>query len=212
VKTNDLKLKLYPAVIAILGLSLVALLMSRVEIQVLTDAEIDDQISALDEVPAAPPAATERSPAPPAVEPTPWSSPSPIPSPATQDLPIPPAPEFLTHSEGGLRISNQSRYPVRVALLPQQPPQLAAPSPDASTGSPTSYHQPVHWDFAPEEGSTKGLILSLPDAKLRLTPGDVLVAFAQDGSRRYWGPYVVGKTPSPAWSAEQKEWLLILQP
>jgi hypothetical protein len=45
-----------------------------------------------------------------------------------------------------------------------------------------------------------------------LQAGDVLVAFAQDGSRRYWGPYVVGKTTLPTWNTEQKEWSLVLQP
>jgi hypothetical protein len=203
VKTNDLKLKLYPAVIAILGLSLVALLMSRVEIQVSRTPGIDETIS-VDEIPTAPPAETAPSPSP-LVEPTvtPSASPSLAPSAALGD---PAEPTPFANSEGGLRVSNQSRFPVRVALLPQQVSSL---DPAASA---SAYNQPVHWDFAPEEGRSKGLILSLPDAKLRLSPGDVLVAFAQDGSRRYWGPYVVGKTSSPVWSAEQKEWLLILQP
>lgn len=210
-KTNDLKLKLYPAVIAILGLSLVALLMSRVEIQVSRNPGIDETISVdeappADEIPTAPPTETSPSPAP-LVEPTvtPSASPSSAPSAALNESPAEPTP--FANSEGGLRVSNQSRFPVRVALLPQQTSQ----SPSLSASS-AAYNQPVHWDFAPEEGRSKGLILSLPDAKLRLAPGDVLVAFAQDGSRRYWGPYVVGKTPSPLWSAEQKEWLLILQP
>lgn len=211
-KTNDLKLKLYPAAIAILGLSLVALLMSRVEIQVSRDDGIDESISTVDEVPAAPPTETDQSPAPPPIEPTATPSlPSPIPGVAPGELPETP-PELLIDTEGGLRVSNQSRYPVRVALLPQQPSPSPTPTPDMPTGGSAAYNQPVHWDFAPEEGGAKGLILSLPNAQLRLTPGDVLVAFAQDGSRRYWGPYVVGKTPSPTWSTEQKEWLLILQP
>jgi hypothetical protein len=215
VKTNDLKLKLYPAVIAILGLSLIALLMSRVEIQVSRNDGIDptipvEEVPTIDEVPTAPSAETDPSPVPPLVEPT--ATPSPLPSPAPNtalgENPGQPAP--LATSEGGLRVSNQSRYPVRVALLPQQPSTQAPTAPAANPS--VDYNQPVHWDFAPEEGRSKGLILSLPDAKLRLYPGDVLVAFAQDGSRRYWGPYVVGKTPSPVWSAEQKEWVLILQP
>lgn len=203
-KTNDLKLKLYPAVIAILGLSLVALLMSRVEIQVSNDSVIDGSASTVDEVPVAPPSAeSNRSPALAA----PTTSPSPFPTTAPVQPSPEPTVEPLANAEGGLRISNQSRYPVRVALLPQPP------SPSPVPANPTaSYNQPVHWDFAPEEGRSKGLILSLPDAKLRLQPGDVLVAFAQDGSRRYWGPYVVGKTASPTWSTEQKEWVLILQP
>jgi hypothetical protein len=71
-------------------------------------------------------------------------------------------------------------------------------------------HVPAHWDFAPQEGSEKGLLLSLPDGKLQLSKGDVIVAFAQDGSRRYWGPYIVGETPLPMWDSQQKEWWLIL--
>jgi hypothetical protein len=37
------------------------------------------------------------------------------------------------------------------------------------------------------------------------------VAFAQDGSRRYWGPYVVGETSSPEWNPQTQEWQLVLQ-
>ena len=100
---------------------------------------------------------------------------------------------------GGLRMSNQSDQPVRVALL-------------AKPGTNLPYSEPAHWDFAPGEGSRQGLILSLPNGNLKLKKGDILVAFAQDGSRRYWGPYVVGETTSPIWNSEVSEWQLILQP
>lgn len=93
--------------------------------------------------------------------------------------------------EAALRVSNQTSHPVRVVLRS---------SPDT---------KPVHWDFAPQEGSLKGLILSLPDADLTLKPGDILIIFAQDGSRRYWGPYVVGETDLPAWNSQGSEWQLI---
>jgi len=101
---------------------------------------------------------------------------------------------------GALRVSNQTKHPIRVALLAQ-----------AATGE-TPYAQPAHWDFAPEEGREKGLALSLPEKKLELQPGDILVAFAQDGSQRYWGPYVVGKTKAPGWEARGAEWQLVLRP
>lgn len=100
---------------------------------------------------------------------------------------------------GALRISNQTDQPVRVALL-------------AQSSSNSVYAEPAHWDFAPGEGSREGLILSLPDGNLKLKKGDILVAFAQDGSRRYWGPYVVGETTAPIWNSKASEWQLILQP
>ena len=97
--------------------------------------------------------------------------------------------------EAAFRVSNQTNHPVRVAWRSR---------------SPTS--EPVHWDFAPREGSVNGLMLSLPEAELRLQPGDILIAFAQDGSRRYWGPYIVGETDSPAWNSQGEEWQLVVQP
>ncbi|BAZ11107.1 hypothetical protein NIES4071_29330 [Calothrix sp. NIES-4071] len=101
---------------------------------------------------------------------------------------------------GTLRLSNQTNQPVRLALL-----ERSKQKPETSQA-----HIPAHWDFAPQEGSSKGLVLSLPNGKLLLAKGDVVVAFAQDGSRRYWGPYVVGESPFPVWNSQQKEWWLIL--
>ncbi len=195
--TKDLRLKIYPAVIAILVLSLVALLLSRIQIQVARN----DNDTVNDAIPVAPlpvepevlptPSQSEAAPTPePTVEPSPTVTPSP-------QVPVAPV-DF----EGGLRVRNLTAFPIRVALLHQ-----------TTSGEPAkSYSQPVHWDFAPEEGKTKGLMLSLPDRSLKLQAGDVLVAFAEDGSRRYWGPFVVGKTALPTWSPEQQEWLLPLQP
>ncbi len=117
------------------------------------------------------------------------------------------ASELLTYSSvkankntgvGTLRLSNQTNQPVRLALLSK------------SKGTTKETHVPAHWDFAPQEGREKGLLLSLPDGKLQLSKGDVVVAFAQDGSRRYWGPYIIGETPLPMWNPQQKEWWLIL--
>ncbi|MEG3895312.1 MULTISPECIES: hypothetical protein [unclassified Microcoleus] len=102
-------------------------------------------------------------------------------------------------SAGSLRVSNRSEHPVRVALLSKRQAKK-------------SYGKPAHWDFAPGEGGDKGLMLSLPEGKLQVKRGDILVVFAQDGSRRYWGPYVAGETASPAWNGTAGEWQLILQP
>jgi len=107
--------------------------------------------------------------------------------------------------QGSLRISNQTEQPLRLALL-------ARARVKGSDSKKTNYDIPAHWDFAPQEGSEKGLILSLPNGKLQLEKGDILVAFAQDGSRRYWGPYVVSETSSPTWNTEQGEWQLVISP
>lgn len=105
---------------------------------------------------------------------------------------------------GTLRVSNPSPHPVRLALLPVQSTAKSSKQP--------AYGAPAHWDFAPGEGGSRGLVLALPDGNLKLNRGDVLVAFAQDGSRRYWGPYVVGETGVPVWNSQRSEWQLILQP
>ncbi|MDH6061009.1 hypothetical protein NWP17_11240 [Chrysosporum bergii ANA360D] len=108
-------------------------------------------------------------------------------------------------NQGSLRMSNQTDQPVRLALLAQQ-------SRRKKSGEQSNYDVPAHWDFDPQEGSEQGLILSLPDEELKLEKGDIIVAFAQDGSRRYWGPYVVGETSLPQWNTEKREWLLVLSP
>lgn len=110
-----------------------------------------------------------------------------------------------TKAAGSLRMSNKTTQPVRLALLSRQ---LSLKSTKANK---IKSDIPAHWDFAPEEGSETGLVLSLPQGNLRLEKGDILVAFAQDGSRRYWGPYVVGETSSPQWNPQTQEWQLVLQ-
>jgi hypothetical protein len=117
------------------------------------------------------------------------------PQPAAAIVPVP----------GALRVSNQSEQPLRVALLIKQPATN-------STANRDKYSEPIHWDFAPGEGSSQGLILSLPQGNLKLKQGDVIVAFAEDGSRRYWGPYVVGETPAPVLDRKTSEWQLVLEP
>ncbi len=109
-----------------------------------------------------------------------------------------------TKDQGSLRMSNQTNQPVRLALLARQSVTKG------SSTKQTNYDVPAHWDFAPQEGSDKGLILSLPQNNLKIEKGDILVAFAQDGSRRYWGPYVVGETQLPKWNSQNREWQLVL--
>jgi hypothetical protein len=106
-----------------------------------------------------------------------------------------------------LRVSNQTEYPIRLIVMAQK----TAGSENASSSN-SLYTSPAHWDFAPGEGSTQGLVLSLPEGKLKVQPGDILVAFAQDGSRFYWGPQVVGSTSQPTWNSRVSEWQLILKP
>ncbi|MBK1986721.1 hypothetical protein A0J48_004055 [Sphaerospermopsis aphanizomenoides BCCUSP55] len=120
-----------------------------------------------------------------------------------------PTPKNSPHQSkglGSLRMRNQTNQPVRLALLARHSAVKNA------SASKTKNNLPAHWDFDPQEGSQKGLILSLPEGNLNLEKGDILVAFAQDGSRRYWGPYVVGETSAPQWNSQVKEWQLILTP
>lgn len=120
---------------------------------------------------------------------------------------------------GGLRVSNQTIHPVRVALLAQggdQPladsPQIASTSEgSAALGTRDPYNEPIHWDFAPGEGAATGLPLGTAEGKLQIQQGDVITAFAQDGSQWYWGPYAVGTTGIPQWDADTEEWVLILE-
>jgi hypothetical protein len=97
-----------------------------------------------------------------------------------------PEPAEVAARRGVLRVSNPTEHPVRLALL-------------------DSFRLPM-------EGGSQGLILSLPQGNLKLSKGDILVAFAQDGSRQYWGPYVVGETSGPVWNEQKAEWQLVLQP
>jgi hypothetical protein len=112
-----------------------------------------------------------------------------------------------TTRQGLLRVGNLSEHPVRVALLLKK-----GGSAKNDTTPNVRYEPPAHWDFAPGEGRTKGLLLSLPNRSIKVKKGDVLVAFAQDGSRRYWGPYVVGETETPNWNTNANEWELVLEP
>jgi hypothetical protein len=136
-------------------------------------------------------------------------APSPVTNPSTTKLPgvaqgnTGGSEKAIALRQGVLRISNPTEHPVRVAILLKKLGSL-------ESSSQSNYEAPAHWDFDPGEGSTKGLLLSLPNRRIKLKKGDILVAFAQDGSRRYWGPYVIGETPEPGWFAKETEWQLTL--
>jgi hypothetical protein len=124
------------------------------------------------------------------------SPPAPTTNPTTSPTVI------MTRGSGSLRIRNRSAHPVRVAVLLR--------SVKASTDDQSSYDPPAHWDFAPWEGRERGLLVALPSRTVRIKKGDVLVAFAQDGSQRYWGPFVAGETKQPLWNATSEEWEMVL--
>lgn len=117
-----------------------------------------------------------------------------------------PDPVLVAVRQGSLRVRNRSSHSLRVALLSRQPKDSNAKAGATQTG----FALPAHWDFAPSEGSDRGLLVSLPNREVRLKRGDVVVAFAQDGSQRYWGPFVVGETDRPQWNEQTGEWELIL--
>lgn len=184
---KNLKLTLYAlAILAFLfGIAGIGLGLSRFRISL----ETDPNTASLPvmEPPSPPPATTAK-------KLTPGLSATPAASLAQKLDPV-----QVAARQGNLRVSNPTEHPVRVALLSRQIAQK-------------TYGEPTHWDFSPMEGGTQGLMVSLPQGGLKLKKGDILVAFAQDGSRLYWGPYVVGETPAPIWNAQKAEWQLILQP
>jgi hypothetical protein len=108
----------------------------------------------------------------------------------------------LIPSSGGLVVQNRSPHPVRLVLLSRSEKKPLDSQPKDST--------PAHWDFAPWEGRLKGVLVVLSERAVRLKPGDVVVAFAQDGSRQYWGPFVVGETSEPKWDQDTSEWRIVL--
>ncbi|MFT0813037.1 hypothetical protein NW826_04325 [Synechococcus sp. OH20] len=100
---------------------------------------------------------------------------------------------------GSFRVGNRTPHPVRVVILMRSGGRLLNP-------------ETAHWDFAPGEGGSEGLVLSLGEEPLQIGPGDIVVAFVLDGTRRYWGPNVVGESLAPFWNEESGSWSMILQP
>jgi hypothetical protein len=193
-RMKNLKSTLYPVFVLGLLLGLVGFGLALLRFRVWIEPEsLDTSSLPAIESPIAPtPKKVEKlSPTLSKVSPT---LPTPVPSPSSR-----PDPVAVAARQGALRVSNPTEHPVRVALLVRQTQTKA-------------YGEPAHWDFAPMEGGSQGLLLSLPQGNLKLSKGDILVAFAQDGSRQYWGPYVVGQTPSPVWNPQKAEWQLVLQP
>lgn len=199
-RNHSLKLITYPAVIFSIALLLgtVGLFLSKTQIDVWVGPE-SAKLPTHSEPVALRESAGDRiiAATAPTTMPQPFSEIAPA-APVASPKPAP----IAVVKPGNIRVSNQTEHPVRIALLTRS----AAPG----SGKSASYGEPAHWDFEPEEGSLKGLALSLPGKPLKLQKGDILVAFAQDGSRRYWGPYVVGETPSPIWNRQASEWQLVL--
>lgn len=205
--SKDMKSKVYPTVIGVLCLAIVLLLVGRFQVEVGVEPTTSEK-NTVEPVPLPSPSTGEVAPSsPPNNAPLPQEQAAVAIATPGNTLPI----TSDTTYQGSLRVSNQSAHPIRVALL-TQPSEPSAGSSAPPTERQLSFQEPAHWDFAPGEGSRKGLILSLPENNLQLKKGDVVVAFAQDGSRRYWGPYVVGETSTPAWNNETSEWQLVLQP
>ncbi|MEN9201957.1 MAG: hypothetical protein Q6K80_04040 [Thermostichus sp. DG_1_6_bins_120] len=119
-------------------------------------------------------------------------------SPLEPTFPSPPA-STPTIRTGPFRVGNRTPYPIRLVILLRAGERLLNP-------------ETAHWDFAPGEGGSEGLVLSLGEDPLQIGPGDIVVAFTLDGSRRYWGPNVVGESLAPFWNAESGSWSMILQP
>lgn len=118
--------------------------------------------------------------------------------------------EEQSYRSGKLRVSNRSEHPIRLALRVKSEKAQGDKYND-KVPSPLKYEPPAHWDFYAGEGRDRGFVVALPRRSVYLKKGDVVVAFAQDGSQRYWGPFVVGETDNPVWNDRTSEWQLILE-
>ena len=118
--------------------------------------------------------------------------------------------EESTFRSGKLRVSNRSEHPIRLALRVRAE-KAQGDKYNEKLVLPLKYEQPAHWDFYAGEGGDRGLVVALPSRSVYLKRGDVVFAFAQDGSQRYWGPFVVGETDNPIWSDRSSEWQLVLE-
>ena len=111
---------------------------------------------------------------------------------------------------GKLRVSNRSEHPIRLALRVKAE-KAQGDKYNEKVALPLKYEQPAHWDFYAGEGGDRGLVVALPSRSVYLRRGDVVFAFAQDGSQRYWGPFIVGETDNPIWNDRSSEWQLVLE-
>ena len=118
--------------------------------------------------------------------------------------------EESSFRSGKLRVSNRSEHPIRLALRVRAE-KAQGDKYNEKVAMPLKYEQPAHWDFYAGEGGDRGLVVALPSRSVYLKRGDVVFAFAQDGSQRYWGPFVVGETDNPIWSDRSSEWQLVLE-
>jgi hypothetical protein len=119
--------------------------------------------------------------------------------------------EEQAYRSGKLRVSNRSEHPIRLALRVKAE-KAQGDKYNEKVSNPLKYESPAHWDFYAGEGGDRGLLVALPSRSVYLKKGDVVVAFAQDGSQKYWGPFVVGETDNPVWNDRTAEWQLVLEP
>ncbi|WP_287127984.1 hypothetical protein [Candidatus Cyanaurora vandensis] len=94
---------------------------------------------------------------------------------------------------GPLRVGNATPLPVRVVLT-------------KTDGKPQA------WDLAPRQASNEGQELITANTPAQAAEGDLLLIFATDGSRRYWGPNVLGFTPAPFWDSRRRLWTTVVRP
>jgi hypothetical protein len=128
----------------------------------------------------------------------------------TQASELPIAAALTLAPSGKLRVSNRSQHPIRLAMR-LKAEKLRGDKYNEKVANPNRYEVPAHWDFYAGEGGDRGLIVALPNRSVHLSKGDVVMAFAQDGSRRYWGPLIVGETDNPIWNPATQEWNLVLE-
>jgi hypothetical protein len=100
--------------------------------------------------------------------------------------------------QGSLRVGNLTEHPIRLVV-------------QSRGNSDPKISEPLNWDFVPGEGGTQGLQLSLPQDRVKVNKGDIIFAFATDGSRMYWGPNIVGDSADVVWQGDRHEWSFILK-
>jgi hypothetical protein len=94
-----------------------------------------------------------------------------------------------------LRVGNNTDSPVRVLLTKT----------DGSLNG-------VSWDLTPQKANSEGQELTLANSTVQVNEGDLIFIFATDGSRRYWGPNLVGFTSAPFWDSKRKFWSTLVRP